>query len=150
MFGTLKSILARVSTPVQRTVNLSHRPDPQTGQPEIQPVSEELVLHSKTGSVDIVKVTYEGFHHCGCTNAIPIGGRCAICGVASCAQCHGRCQVCMKPICLEHSKFLETELGARTRLCRGCYESLKRKRLVKGAVRKVLSPFIAFDNQEKP
>ncbi len=81
---------------------------------------------------------------CGCLK--PAGGFCAACTKPVCVDCYGFCSSCFMPLCPRHSVFSRIEDGSTARLCRACGGTSARKRLLRGVVRGVLSPFIRFDD----
>lgn len=109
----------------KETREITH--DPVTGQDRITEQSFENDVLSDQGSVDSAGLHRKFFRDCGCD--AKIGGQCYECGGISCIACHGRCHICQKPICLEHSEFIETEGEGqeRTRLCSRCYGKVTRK-----------------------
>ena len=99
--------------------------DPITGQDRILELTQEEHFQSDQGSVDSESLSRKYIRDCGCDG--PVGGRCYECGAISCTSCHGRCHSCQKPICLEHSNFLQAKGKESIRLCRCCYGSITRK-----------------------
>lgn len=75
--------------------------------------------------------------HCACGCFALPGGRCAEvgCGRISCIRCHQHCggsdnqttAGCGKPICREHSNYLQLPEGRTIPFCRQCYSRLVRK-----------------------
>lgn len=80
-------------------------------------------------SIDSLYLERTSFLDCGC-NAEP-AGRCFDCSAISCRVHHGICASCQKPICMEHSRFIETKNHESIRLCRQCYEKTQRKQIRK-------------------
>ena len=99
--------------------------DPITGQDRVLDETHEEDVLSDRGSVDSTGIHRKFFQDCGCD--AESDGRCAQCQAISCPACHGRCHICQKPICLEHSSFIETEGQERMRLCSRCYGKVTRK-----------------------
>lgn len=132
--------------PLRRKKNYEVTQDPKTGLDRILNLIEEEDILSDQGSVDSTRVHYKSFLDCECDSEI--GGRCFECGAVSCKTCHGRCNSCQKPICLEHSSFLQVGGEDRIRLCRRCYDSIIRKQKLARVGRIFLSLFIDEDKNE--
>ena len=150
MWDWLNGIINPSATPVRRQANLLSMPDPDSGKTVVVPTNEQVMTLSPQGSPDSIGLTHMLFHRCRCSIEQPVGGRCYECGGTSCVRCHGHCARCHKPICPEHSKFTDGPTGQQVRLCRVCHDSMRRKRLVGGAARILLSPFINFDKGQQP
>lgn len=140
---------ATSSVPVRRTAHVIHMPDPETGQVDAQPVKDEIFVLSKEGSIDKIEVEHRTVYHCGCGIENPFGGRCVICRQLSCARCYGRCCSCQRPLCLEHSRFIETLPGRNDRFCPKCADAFKRRRVGRSIARGLLSPFVNFDTKPR-
>jgi len=116
--------------PLRRKKKYEVTHNPITGEERILELTQEENVLSDQGSVDSESLSRRYIRDCGCDG--PVGGRCYECGAISCTSCHGRCHSCQKPICLEHSNFLQVEGKESIRLCRRCYGSITRKqRLVR-------------------
>jgi len=100
--------------------------DPDTGQNREWKLEQTKHTRADNGSVDTDEIVRTSFKDCGCDGKI--GGICYVCGAVSCISCHGRCNKCQKPICLQHSNFLEKKDGEKERLCGTCYDVITRKR----------------------
>lgn len=111
--------------PLRRKKKYEVTQDPTTGKDRILNLTEEEDTLSDQGSVDSAGLHRKYFLDCGCDSGT--GGRCYECGAISCTSCHGRCHSCQKPICLEHSNFLQAKGKESIRLCRCCYGSITRK-----------------------
>jgi hypothetical protein len=111
------------------------------------------VYHILSDNDDCLESCYleEKSHcHCGCFG--PPGGRCAEpdCGRISCVKCHHHCggnesqspAGCGKPICREHSRYLQLQDGRIIPFCRRCYSRLTRRNRWLSIGRAFLSPFI--------
>ena len=125
--------------PIRRKQNCSVTTDPITGQDRLLGWDQEEHILSDEGSIDSAKMTRVCFLDCGC-EALP-AGRCFQCGAISCEKCHGRCGVCQKPLCLQHSHFIEGESGP-VRLCGDCADKHARKQLRSKIGRFLTSPFV--------
>ena len=99
--------------------------DSVTGRDRFLGWSQEEDILSDQGSVDSTAVQRIFFLDCGCQGEA--SGQCFECGAISCKICHGRCQVCQKPICLQHSHFLEGDNQESIRLCGNCHDKISRK-----------------------
>ncbi len=99
--------------------------DPDTDKDREWQLEQSQDVLSSEGSVDSDETVRKYFKDCGCDGNI--GGRCYVCGAVSCISCHGRCNKCQKPICMQHSNFLEKDNGERERLCEPCYDVITRK-----------------------
>lgn len=80
---------------------------------------------------------------CGCLR--PAAGFCAVCGATACEKCFGFCGRCHKPLCPNHSIYVDAEGSPRV-LCRSCDESIARRRRLSGALRLLLSPIVKFED----
>lgn len=100
--------------------------DPNAKQDREWHLEQSQDVLSAEGSVDTDEIVRKIFKDCGCDGEI--GGRCFDCGAVSCISCHGRCNKCQKPICLQHSTFVDKEDGNKERLCNTCHDILIRKR----------------------
>ena len=89
---------------------------------------EEDVL-SDEGAIESTEYQRKFVLDCGC-DAEGVG-RCYECGAISCATCHGRCHLCQKPVCMEHSSFIENATPERMRLCNRCFSAINRKQKIK-------------------
>jgi|GEM_PF-6088655 len=86
--------------------------------------------------------------HCGCFGSP--GGRCSECGVISCVKCHRHCggtEVstslgCGKPLCREHSRYLQLGDGNNLPFCKQCYGKLRRKQSWRKVGRFLADPFV--------
>ncbi len=126
--------------PLRRNKKVQVTENPKTGETRIlESVTEESCL-SDQGSIDSVNVVEKHFLDCGCD--APAVGRCYECQGLSCKDCHGRCDSCKKPICPEHSKFLQTENQMAIRLCSACYDEISRKQRTKKIGGFLLSIFV--------
>ncbi len=87
---------------------------------------------------------------CGCLRRP--GGFCAVCDPpeTACVECFGLCRHCSKPLCRRHSVFVEGQSGQGIRLCSPCFDSSKRKQLVRQIGRLLLSPFVGFESRHDP
>ena len=80
---------------------------------------------------------------CGCLEKP--GGFCSECIQPVCVNCYGFCAgVCHRPLCPRHSVFDTDERGAVVRLCRSCHGQVSRRKVARGVVRALLSPFLRF------
>jgi len=82
---------------------------------------------------------------CGCLKEP--GGYCAACGNLSCVACHGHCLQCHKPICPRDSHFPNGVADRETRMCADCWSTTKRRGLLRGLGRILLSPFVQFEDR---
>ena len=120
--------------------------DPNTGQERILESEEHEDTYSDQKSFDTLDVRHRYIRDCGCDG--PVGGRCHECGAISCTSCHGRCHSCQKPVCLEHSNFMQAESKESIRLCHRCYDAVNRKKLLARALNFVLSLFTEEEMNE--
>lgn len=111
--------------PIRRKENVQVTDNPTTGQDQVLEFMQEEDVLSHQGSIDSSNLHRKFFRDCGCDG--PIGGRCFECSAISCVACHGRCQNCQKPICMQHSNFLEKDDGEKERLCGTCYDAIIRR-----------------------
>ena len=118
-----------------------------TGQNHILDETHEERTLSDEDSVDTVSIHKNIFLSCGCNSRNGIGGRCYDCRGISCPSCHGQCDNCKKPICLEHSVFVQEGHQDKVRFCRKCFDALSRKKKLTKAVNLLLSPFIENKNE---
>ncbi len=111
--------------PLQRKKNyeVTHTP---SGNEQISPITESEDVLSNEGSIDSSSYQHKIFRACGCEGSAGIGGCCYECGAMSCPSCHGSCHACHKPICLQHSKYLDIK-DQQVRFCRRCYDQRKRQ-----------------------
>ena len=130
--------------PLRRKKQYQVTHDPVTGQDRILNFTEEEDILSDQGSVDSAGYQRKYFLDCGCD--AEIGGRCFDCGAISCKTHYGHCQGCQKPICMQHSSFIESD-GQRIRLCGRCYNTVTRKQKLAKVSRFFLSIF--FQPEEK-
>ena len=133
--------------PVRRDANLRMTVDAD-GNPIIETVGGQSISLSKAGSIDRVNLLPDRFYHCGCNAEAPMGGQCSEpeCRRVSCARCFGRCEGhCRRPLCLEHSVFVEVGRSHPARFCRPCAEAMARKRAIRTVVLGLLNPFVEFE-----
>jgi len=116
--------------------------DPLTGQKRILKSTQEDNILSDQGSVDTDQLSEVFFLDCGCNTNQGVGGRCFECQAISCPLHHGQCQSCQKPLCMQHSIFLDTESQAKIRFCRYCYDKITRRQKWTKAGRFFLSLFV--------
>ena len=105
--------------PLRRKKTYEVTYDPITGKDRTLELTQEENVLSDQGSVDSESLTRKYFRDCGCDGQV--GGECNKCGAISCTSCHGRCHRCKKPICLEHSYFLQVEGEDAIRFCHRHY-----------------------------
>ena len=110
--------------PLRRKQTTQVTADPVTGRDRVLGWTQEQDVLSDQGSVDSAALQRTFFLDCGCSK--PAHGRCFECGAISCELHHGICHGCQKPICMQHSRFLETEQG-QVRLCVSCHDKISRK-----------------------
>jgi len=134
-----------VGKPIRRKKIFQVTDDIRTGQERILETTDECDSLSKAGSIDTVGRVKKFFMDCGCDG--PPGGRCHEdgCGAIVCQTCFGHCAGCQKPLCLEHSWFVESPDRGRIRLCRHCRDKLVRKERWGKIARFLLSPFVRFE-----
>ena len=132
--------------PLRRKKTCQVTTDPITGRDRILGWTQEDDVLSDEGSVDSAGVQRKYFLDCGCD--AEIGGRCFDCSAISCRDCHGRCQSCQKPICMQHSHFLETEDRGQVRLCGSCFDKITRKQTRAKIGRFFLSLFLVKENSD--
>ena len=126
-----------------RQVNKQHVTyDPETGKDRIWKLDLDNLSRSSEGAINSDGVVRRYFKDCGCDSEI--GGRCFICGGVSCKDCHGRCEKCKKPICLQHSHYLDSDDGEKVRFCSEHYDEESRKQKGKKFWHFLLSPFYDF------
>ena len=115
------------------------------GNAVLEPIQAESATLSPEGSLDRIKISRDRFYHCGCSAQLPIGNQCGEfgCNRISCVNCAGRCRECSKPICLEHTRFLTDEEGARISMCASCCGKVARKAFRRTLFGLLLSPFIS-------
>jgi len=86
--------------------------------------------------------------HCGCF--APAGGRCSECGAISCSRCHQHCGGtenpsplgCGKPLCREHSNYMEVDNGRILPLCKQCFDKASRKQNRQKVFKFLFAPFM--------
>ena len=144
MWDWRKCVVNPNANPVRREANLLSMPDPDSGKMVVIPLDENILVLSPEGSPDSVKLAIEQFHRCRCSLRVPVGGRCYQCGGTSCIHCHGHCAACHKPICPEHSQFVQEPAGQQMRLCQHCYAVMRRKKVTGIIARVLLCPFVKF------
>ena len=112
--------------PLRRKKTIEITKNPKNGRKRILGAMTEENVLSDQGSIDSVNVSEKYFLDCGCdAKAV---GRCYECHGLCCESCFGHCDACKKPICPEHSKFVQTNNQTVTRLCRACYDEINQKR----------------------
>jgi len=107
------------------------------------------------GSVESIYVDEKSNQHCGCFG--PPGGRCSECGVISCVKCHRHCGGtesstslgCGKPLCREHSHYLQFGEGNNLPFCKRCYSKLRRKKNWRKVGRFLADPFIDMEGKNE-
>ena len=139
----LDALLGSGGQPVRREARVEITFD-EEGNPAIEAVEGEAFMMSPEGGLDRVEVVRSRFFNCGCAAEVnKPGGMCGepSCHRISCASCFGRCERCKRPICLEHSSFLEHPDVKGSRFCFGCFDVLRRRVLRQALVRGLLTPF---------
>ncbi len=126
--------------PLRRKHTTQITTDPITGEERILGWSQEEDVLGDQGSVDSMSVQRKFFLDCGCEGEG--AGRCFECGAISCRECHGRCAKCQKPICPQHSRFLEMANQGQVRLCGSCFDKTSRKQARARIGRFLLSLFV--------
>ena len=111
-------------------------------------------LSDEDGCVESLYIEDKSNCDCGCFG--PPSVRCAEpgCGRISCVQCRRHCggsdnqlpAGCGKPICREHSHYLQVPGGRTVPFCRRCYGRLARREKWLSVGRAFLLPFV--DDQE--
>lgn len=119
--------------------------DPDTCHDREWYLKKDQDVLSSEGSVDSDEIVRKYFKDCGCDSEI--GGRCFECGAVSCISCHGRCSKCQKPICMQHSNFLEKDDGQKERLCGSCHDVTTRKRRFAKVGRFFMSLFVEMEDK---
>jgi hypothetical protein len=150
MGNLFDELFGRGAKPFRRDATLRITFDAK-GKPVVEPLTAVSSSLSPDGSLDRVEISLDRFYHCGCSERLPIGNKCAEpgCTHRSCLNCSGCCYCCCKPICLEHSLyFSDGEEASRLRLCSSCHGRLVRRRAFHRFVRTVLSPFVAWESHE--
>jgi len=121
--------------------------DPATGQKNVWQAQLSQKELSDLGALVQSQENLSFPQHCGCFK--PPGGLCheGNCRRTSCVDCHGVCSGsdCQKPICPEHSFYLELPGRPKMRLCRSCYGKTLRRHRTFMVVKTVLSPFVRFE-----
>ena len=131
-----------MAQPLRRKKSLHVTDDPRTGQERIlEEMHENDYLQN--GSVDTVSKVKKHFRDCGCDG--PPGGQCLECSAVVCQKCFGHCKECQKPLCGEHSYYLETSDQGQIRLCKSCRDKIVRRLRLGKIGRLLLSPFIQFE-----
>lgn len=117
--------------PIRRIWRCFQRFHPKTGEPLSIPIEIIETELSPEGSPDTTETRVLQFLDCGHIWEHAPTGQCFECRSLSCATCHGQCKRCCKPICLECSKFIQSEVGGERsdRLCRACAEEIRRKEM---------------------
>lgn len=130
------------SRPIRRNAQLRITVD-SDGNRTIQLEDGQSVALAPDGSLDTIRIAPDSFYHCGCSKRVAIGGQCAEpgCRRVSCRNCFGRCVTCHKPVCLEHSTYLENEQSVSEKMCRWCADLTKRRRRGRSIARLLLHPF---------
>ncbi len=82
---------------------------------------------------------------CGCGCISQAAGFCSVCGATACPSCLARCGACLRPLCPAHQVVIAC--GSPFRLCRDCNDASVRRRLLRGAARWALSPFVRFESR---
>lgn len=131
--------------PLRRKQTCQVTQNPATGQDRILGWTQEEDILSDQGSIDSVNLQKQFFLDCGCSR--PAHGRCYECGAISCEVHHGICQKCQKPICMQHSHFLDMGGQEGIRLCSRCFDRLSRKRTRAKIGRFFLSLFVQVEGQ---
>ena len=131
--------------PLRQKTILEVTHDPYTGHERILRIVKEEDVLSDEGSIDSTSMQQKIFLDCGCD--AEIGGRCHECGAISCRACFGHCQNCQKPLCMQHSNFLETKVHGVIRLCNKCHDVIVRKHKLKRIFQFVVSPFVEFEKE---
>jgi len=93
--------------------------------------------------------------HCGCF--APPGGRCSECDVISCIRCHQHCGGteistslgCGKPLCREHSHYLQLGDGMNLPFCKRCYSKLRRNNNWRKFGRFLAEPFVDLEGKNE-
>jgi hypothetical protein len=148
MFSFLRR---RGSRPVRRTATVFVRPDPKTGVGHWIPIEEQETHLSAEGSPDTVRTEYAQFWDCGhSVHHAPLGGQCT-CGRLSCTECHGQCANpgCRRPLCPACSYAAEDPCCPGDCFCRSCHEKSVRGRVIKGALRFLVRPFVIDERSER-
>ena len=142
MNGFFDFFLGSEHKPIRREVNVRVTFD-SDGNPTVEPDEGEASLLSEDGSIDTIRYSRDRFFHCGhSTQAVGIGGQCLECQGIDCVQCFGHCEACSKPLCLEHSVYLESpDLAKPLRLCVNCHEALRQQLFRQRVTRALLRPF---------
>ncbi len=147
LFGQL---FGKGSKPVRRDAQVRLTFDAD-GNPILETVDADSVTLARDGSIDRIRFSPDRFYHCGCNAEERMGGQCREpgCQRVSCQRCFGRCTCCRKPICLEHTRYLDDGHPRPVRLCTHCYEASVRTRRVSTVARWLLSPFVIIEKDEK-
>lgn len=120
------------------------------GNPVVATDNAESVALSQRSALNRIKFSQVRVYHCGHPVQHPLGNQCGEpgCHRLSCLNCAGSCYDCSKPVCLEHSRHLETDDGKRLRLCLSCHGRVTRTRTFRGITRFLLSPFISMEEEK--
>jgi len=144
-----------VSTPFPNNQPLRREERRQRTRDQDGSTIESAVSQSETSlspddSIDeAVLEIVDQFYSCGCLLWNPPGGECAEpnCRRISCQKCFGRCASCQKPLCQQHSKFLDAS-NPNNRLCFDCFDELARRQTVRTVTRSLLGVFVDFESEE--
>lgn len=135
MLRLFEQLIGGAAKPLRRDLKLRIRNEPD-GDPAIQPILGGVFALGANRSVDRIEVEADSFYSCGCTTERPIGGECGEpgCKRVSCRSCFGRCR-CGKPLCLQHSGYIDTDMRRRECVCGSCYIELAAKQAALGLLR---------------
>ena len=113
------------------------------------PIGQNETVHvvSDLGAVESMRTVRQFACACGCLK--PVAGFCGECSSTACATCFGFCMGgdCNKPLCRRHSRLVAGPDGTMLRFCSICYGKSTRRRIFSIAMRLLLSPFFAFENE---
>lgn len=122
--------------------------DPWDGAPLQMEQRTDAHVLTDDGAIRSCHDTHRRACVCGCVR--PVGGVCADCGGPVCVGCFGFCDRCRKPVCPRHCVHTPLPSPQGSRLCRECADSRARSAIIRRVIRGVLSPFLRFNDHERP
>ena len=94
----------RRSRPIRRSIEYQEQDD-NLG---LEPVAIDQWDLSEEGSIDHRRAVRTTFYQtCGCTTSAPVGGRCGVCNLTSCAAHFLTCSECGIGICSLDTRMIE-------------------------------------------